>query len=250
MSTKKTSSYKDGESGSTKDENKKSSTGRSEKYKKKDNPVKTHGHASDESKKDFKKKDFKKEGNRESRGIDKKASSKEKDKERKEFNPYLNRIAHKYIITCFVCEKRKKVAVEPFDGVPVICDECLVELEAKRLLDVGGYQKAKKLKCKWCDCDFYALNESYLFCDTCYDAFSHEIKARRRGLIAYNCKTCGKKGFIHPKTMEEKKKENDHPICRECMNKEAKDKELAKKKERINKVKGRKKPVTTPKEEE
>jgi len=50
--------------------------------------------------------------------------------------------------------------------------------------------------------------------------------------------------------MEEKKKENDHPICRECMNKEAKDKELAKKKERINKVKGRKKPVTTPKEEE
>ena len=103
------------------------------------------------------------------------------------------------------------------------------------------FQKTKKLKCKNCESDFYALNESYLLCDNCYDGFSHRIKAMRRGLVPYNCKTCDKLGYIHPKTYEEKKKENDHPVCRECMNKETKDAELVKKKARINKVKSRKK---------
>jgi len=236
VSTKKTSSYnkdskeknenKGASKGASSYSNKK--TGRADKYDKKGG-------------KDFKKDKFKKSEDEKRPGFGKNEKREISEEEKTAFNPFLNKLAHKYKVTCFSCEKEKMVAVEPFEGVPVICDECIVELEARKLIDMGGYQKTKKLKCKHCEVDFYALNESYLLCNTCYDHFSHQIKALRKGLVAYNCKNCDKPGFIHPKTYAEKKKEGDHPVCRDCMNKEVKEQKLEKKKARINKVKKRKK---------
>ena len=179
------------------------------------------------------------------RPVNKKNKKEELVKDKTSFDPYYNKQSRKYKITCFVCKKEKMVAVEPIEGVPVICDDCLVELEARKLLDQGGAQKTKKLNCKWCGKSFYALNESYLFCDECYDHFSHTIKARGRGFVSYKCKNCGADGWIHPKVLAEKKKENDMPLCRACMKEEEQKAKKEKSKSRINKVKNRKNTLST-----
>jgi len=155
------------------------------------------------------------------------------------FDPYLNKKARKYEITCFVCKKKKYVAFEPFENIPVICDDCMIDIEARRLLDKGGIRKAKKLKCKWCGKDFYALNETYLFCDTCYDEFSHEIKARKKGLEKYECDYCGEVFWLQPKIAREKKEKEQPLLCRHCLEREKKLKQKEKSKKRIEEAKKR-----------
>ena len=142
-----------------------------------------------------------------------------------------------YKIICFLCEQEKYVPLEPIEGIPVLCDECLMEMEARRLLDKGGALKTKKLECKWCGETFYALNESYLFCDTCYDKFSHEIKARRKGLVPYTCDYCSKETWISPNIIEIKKKKGLPILCKECKQKEENKIQKERSKARIEKVK-------------
>ena len=230
MNTKKTSSYKKEDSKNNK------KTGRSEKYKKKEknesfDKTKSYSNATVSKKDEAGRSDRKgKKG--------KKESNKDEEKKR-DFNPYYNNQARKYEITCFVCKEEKKVAVEPIDGIPIICDDCLIELEARKLLDQGGAQKTKKLSCKWCGKSFYALNESYLFCDECYDHFSHTIKARGRGFEKYTCDNCGVEGWLHPKTIKDKREKNLPVLCRICLQKEESKNKKEKSKSRIAKVKNR-----------
>ena len=209
---KKTSSYK-------KEDKKK--TGRADKYKKTPAGAKSNVHTATKV-----------------TDVTPQNSTKDSKKERI-FNPYYNKQAHKYKIKCIVCEQEKMVAVKPIEGVPVICDECLIDIEARRLLDKGGFQKTKKLTCKWCGEVFYGLNETYLFCDSCYDKFSHEIKARNRGLEKYTCDNCNTEGWLHPKTIKEKREKGLPVLCRTCMNKEEEKQKKEKSKNRINKVKKR-----------
>ena len=179
----------------------------------------------------------------------KKISSYKKNKKQKneesisDFNPYLNKKSQKYKIKCFVCKKEKFVAFKPIKNIPAICNDCIIDIEARRLLDTGGIRKTKKLKCKWCGKDFYALNESFLFCDECYDNFSHEIKARRKGLKKFNCDKCGKEFWFLPKLAQEKREKNKPLLCQDCLTEDKKQKKKEKSKKRIEETKERLKKI-------
>lgn len=228
MNTKKTSSYSDKKS-NTENKGEKKGVGRGKKYEKKEKSENSKPSPTD----------FNKSKELERKGRKKTEDKEEVVKDKTSFDPYYNQQARKHKITCFVCKKEKMVAVKQIDGVPLICDDCIVELEARKLLDVGGMLKTKKLKCQWCDADFYGLNESYLFCDACYDKFSHTIKATGRGFVAFKCKICGADGWIHPKVLADKKRNDDTPVCRTCMEKEESNKIKENSKKRIENVKNR-----------
>lgn len=144
-----------------------------------------------------------------------------------DYNPELAALARKYEATCFLCGELKRVAFEPIEGVPVICDDCQQDLIAKKLM--YGSQKdiksIKRLTCKACQKIFYAPDETHLVCYDCYQKFSEQILSKTKQIRFFTCERCGARESLPERVFEEK----NVTLCRHCI-------KIARRQERMKKV--------------
>ncbi len=157
----------------------------------------------------------------------KKKYDQNQQRRRSDYNPHLAELARKFTITCFLCQKEKQVAVEPIEGVPVICDDCKEDLDAKRLIyqNEKNIKSIKRLTCKACHEVFYAPDETHLVCHKCYLKFSEQVISKTKQLQFFTCERCGARESLYKKVYDEK----NVTLCRHCL-------KIARRKERLKKV--------------
>ncbi len=152
-------------------------------------------------------------------------TSNNKSQERiEDFSPFLNKLSKKYSIICVVCKKDKKVSFQPIDDVPAICDDCHRDLEAKRLIhqEKKSFKTLIKVNCLNCKKDFYASDDSHVFCDKCYDVFSQKIIYAQRGLVKFTCEECSAETYLFKKILDIREKNKEKKLCKDCFEKKNK----------------------------
>ena len=196
----------------------------------KDGEKKNHrkkSYSKDGEKKTYEKKPYSKDGkySNDKRDDRKKMFTKGKDTEEKAerreiegFDPLLSKLSKKNKIICFVCKEEAMVSFLPVEGVPALCDKCHMDMEAKRLLyeEKRFLKTIVKLDCQICHKSFYAPNDSFLFCEECYNSFSRKIHFAKKGLVEFVCEECGEVGYLFEKILKIRERFGEKKLCKKC----------------------------------